>query len=93
MKWEFLISPANPEFLRTNSLLISARYGILLKQLLTSQQQNAKRKVYTFLMTPPQHYGISQADSSSLANKLPTLTDMASIVNVHTSYFNEMEAE
>lgn len=87
----------SPDYIRIFSGLIGSRYGILLKQALTTQQQNAKHKVYAFLATLAHLYGIPQEDGSILVNKLPTLTDIASIVNVHrsnvTSYFNELEAE
>lgn len=77
--------------------MIGTRYGILLQQALTNHLQNAKHKVYTFLLTLATHYGKPQPDGSILVNKLPTLTDMASIVNVHrsnvTAYFNELESK
>lgn len=87
----------DPSHIRSFIRMIGMRYGILLQQALTNQQQNAKHKVYTFILTLARHYGIPQEDGSILVNKLPTLTDIASIVNVHrsnaTSYFNELESE
>lgn len=91
--FEFL--QKDPNYIRAFMRMIGTRYGILLQQALTTQQQNAKHKVYTFLLTLATHYGKRQEDGSTLVNKLPTLTDMASIVNVHrsnvTAYFNELE--
>lgn len=87
----------DPNYIRAFMRMIGTRYGILLQQALTNHQQNAKHKVYTFLLTLASHYGKPQADGTTLINKLPTLTDMASIVNVHrsnvTAYFNELECK
>ncbi len=93
--FEFL--QKDPNHIRAFMRMIGTRYGILLQQALTNHLQNAKHKVYTFLLTLATHYGKPQPDSSILVNKLPTLTDMASIVNVHrsnvTAYFNELESK
>ena len=93
--FEFL--QKDPNHIRAFMRMIGTRYGILLQQALTNHLQNAKHKVYTFLLTLATHYGKPQPDGSILVNKLPTLTDMASIVNVHrsnvTAYFNELESK
>lgn len=93
--FEFL--QKDPNHIRSFMRMIGTRYGILLQQALTNHLQNAKHKVYTFLLTLATHYGKPQPDGSILVNKLPTLTDMASIVNVHrsnvTAYFNELESK
>lgn len=93
--FEFL--QKDPNHIRAFMRMIGTRYGILLQQDLTNHLQNAKHKVYTFLLTLATHYGKPQPDGSILVNKLPTLTDMATIVNVHrsnvTAYFNELESK
>lgn len=93
--FEFL--QKDPNHIRSFMRMVGTRYGILLQQALTNHLQNAKHKVYTFLLTLATHYGKPQPDGSILVNKLPTLTDMASIVNVHrsnvTAYFNELESK
>lgn len=93
----FEVLQKDPNHIRAFMRMIGTRYGILLQQALTNHLQNAKHKVYTFLLTLATHYGKPQPDGSILVNKLPTLTDMASIVNVHrsnvTAYFNELESK
>lgn len=93
----FAFLQADAAFIRQFSKLIAARYGILLQQVLTTNHQGAKNKVYNFLVSLTHKYGEPQADGSLLVNKFPTLTDLASLTNVHrsnvTSYINELEAE
>lgn len=93
----FAFLQADAAFIRQFSKLIAARYGILLQQVLTTNHQGAKNKVYNFLVSLTHKYGDPQADGSLLVKKFPTLTDLASLTNVHrsnvTSYINELEAE
>lgn len=85
----------SPAYIATFIKLVGARYGVLLERVLVSQNQNAKHKLYTFLETLARLYGQTQPDGSVVINKIPTLTDIAAIVNVHrsnvTAYFNELE--
>lgn len=93
----FAFLQTDPDHIRSFVRLIASRYGILLQQVLTTNRQGARQKVYDFLNGLTQKYGIEQEDGSVLVNKFATLTDIASLLNVHrsnvTSYINELEAE
>lgn len=84
------------DYIRKFAQLIAARYGILLKQILTTNHQSAKNKVCSFLLDLARQFGQQQSDGSILIAKFPTLTDLAATTNVHrsnvTAYINELEA-
>lgn len=93
----FAFLQADVAFIRRFSSLIAARYGILLQQVLTTNHQGAKNKVYRFLVSLARKYGEPQKDGTILVGKFPTLTDLAALTNVHrsnvTSYINELETQ
>lgn len=93
----FAFLQSDAAFIRKYSALIAARYGILLQQVLTTNRLGAKSKVYSFLISLVHKYGTLQEDGSYLVSKFPTLTDLASLTDVHrsnvTSYINSLETQ
>ena len=93
----FTFLQQDADYIRKFSELIATRYGILLQQILTTNHQGAKNKVYAFLISLAQKFGVPQKDGSLLIAKFPTLTDLAAAVSVHrsnvTAYINELEAQ
>lgn len=93
----FAFLQTDADHIRSFVQLIASRYGILLQQVLTTNRQGARHKVYDFLLGLAQKYGVRQEDGTILVNKFATLTDIASMLNVHrsnvTSYINELEAQ
>lgn len=93
----FAFLQSDAAFIRKYSALIAARYNILLQQVLTTNRLGAKSKVYAFLISLAHKYGSTQADGSLVVNKFPTLTDVASLTDVHrsnvTSYINALETQ
>ncbi|MDO4280239.1 MAG: Crp/Fnr family transcriptional regulator [Peptococcaceae bacterium] len=93
--FEFLQQDAR--YIKQYAKLIASRYGILMQQILTTNHQNARHKVYDFILALAKNYGILQPDRTIRIAKHPTLTDIASITNVHrsnvTAYINELESD
>lgn len=93
----FAFLQSDAAFIRKYSALIAARYGILLQQVLTTNRLGAKSKVYSFLISLVHKYGTLQEDGSYLVSKFPTLTDLASLTDIHrsnvTSYINSLETQ
>lgn len=93
----FAFLQASTDYIRTFTRLVASRYGILLQQILTTNRQCARHKVYDFLYGLAQKYGVEQEDGTLLVNKFATLTDIAAMLNVHrsnvTSYINELESD
>lgn len=93
----FAFLQSDAAFIRKYSALIAARYGILLQQVLTTNRLGAKSKVYSFLISLVHKYGTLQENGSYLVSKFPTLTDLASLTDVHrsnvTSYINSLETQ
>lgn len=93
----FAFLQTDADYIRKFAQLIAARYGILLQQILTTNRQCARHKVYDFLFSLTQKFGIEQKDGTILVSKFATLTDIAAILNVHrsnvTAYINELEAQ
>ena len=93
----FAFLQSNTSFIRKYAALIAARYSILRQQVLTTNRLDAKSKVYSFLISLVHKYGTLQEDGSYLVSKFPTLTDLASLTDVHrsnvTSYINSLETQ
>lgn len=92
--FKFLQTDTN--YIRKFINLIATRYGILLQQILTTNRQSAKAKIYSFLLSFADQFGVLQSDDTILLSKFPTLTDIAATTNVHrsnvTAYINELES-
>lgn len=93
----FAFLQRDSDYIRSFVKLIASRYGILLQQILTTNRQCARHKVYDFLYGLASKFGVEQEDGTILVNKFATLTDIASMLGVHrsnvTSYINELEAQ
>lgn len=93
----FAFLQKDTDYICSFARLIASRYGILLQQILTTNRQCARHKVYDFLYGLATKFGVEQEDGSLLIRKFATLTDIASMLNVHrsnvTSYINELEAD
>ena len=76
--------------------LIASRYGIIMQQMLLSNHECAKYKVLSFLYSLAIKYGTKQKDGSIYINKIPSLTDIGALTNVHrtnvSAYINELES-
>jgi len=86
------------DFISKYTELITARYGILMQQLLSLNHCSAKHKVYSFIYQLALKYGTVQASTNYVyINNFPSFTDIASITGVHrsnaTSYINELKAQ
>ena len=86
------------DFISKYTELITARYGILMQQLLSLNHCSAKHKVYSFIYQLALKYGTVQPSTNYIYIKnFPSFTDIASITGVHrsnaTSYINELKAQ
>lgn len=86
----------NPVFIDKYAKIIASRYGILMQQVLSNDNQCAKQKVISFLYSLAHKFGTNREGGTILITKFPSLTDVGALTNVHrtnvSACINELES-
>ena len=85
----------NTTFIEKYIALIKERSTIMLSQVFSDSNQSARQKVLSFLISLANSFGVSQENGTLIITEMPTLTDLAALINVHrtnvSTYINELE--
>lgn len=92
----FSFLQTDPIFIEKYTEIIASRYGILMQQILSNDNQCAKQKVISFLYSLTFKFGERCEDGTFFITKFPSLTDIGALTNVHrtnvSAYINELES-